>query len=93
MREIFLSAGLSTVYMNHCLHVTATTVLSEAGVESRNIMSVTGHCNEGSIKSYVSQLSLDQHDQMCEILHSYSKECRIPHICAKMCVNDDVQWL
>ena len=37
-------------------------------------MSVTGHRNEGSITSYVRQLSLQQCADMCGILHSYGKE-------------------
>ena len=48
MKEISSAAGLSQSYMNHCLRATATTILSEAGVQSHKIMSVTGHKNEAS---------------------------------------------
>ena len=54
MKEWSKAAGLSRIFSNRCFRAMATTVLSEAGVESHNIMGVTGHRNEGSVKSYVS---------------------------------------
>ena len=36
-------------------------------------MSVTGHWNEQSLKSYVREPSLRQRDQMCQILTNYGK--------------------
>ena len=73
MKELSKSAGLSETFTNHCIRATATTILSEAGCESRNIMSVTGHRNESSIKSYVAEPSLRERAKMCDVLHSFGK--------------------
>ena len=74
MKELSIAAGLSQVYTNHCLRATVSTVLSEAGCQSHNIMSVTGHKNEGSLASYVKEPSLRQRAYMCNILHGLEKK-------------------
>ena len=45
-------AELSTIYTNHSIRVTTTTILDRSGFEARHIMSVSGHRNESSIKTY-----------------------------------------
>ena len=67
MEDISREAGLHEIFTNHCLRATCGTVLSDAGVEARNVMAVTGHRNEGSIKSYVRDPSMDQRASMCKI--------------------------
>ena len=52
MKSISLKAGTSQVYTNHCLRATSVTILDEAGFEARDIMTVSGHHAETSIKSY-----------------------------------------
>ena len=71
MKEISIAAGLSQVYVNHFLWATVSTVLSEAGCQSCEIMSVTGHKNEESLASYMKVPSLRQRAGMCNILHRY----------------------
>ena len=48
MKTISSKAELSNIYTNHCIRATAITVLDEAGVEARHIMSVSGQ----SIRRY-----------------------------------------
>ena len=73
MKDISKSAGLSQLFTNHCIRATSTTVLSQAGVQARNIMSVTGHKNEGSLKSYASTPCSKERADMCNILHKFGK--------------------
>ncbi|KAJ8040475.1 hypothetical protein HOLleu_14774 [Holothuria leucospilota] len=52
MRKISEKAGCSQKYTNHSLRAKTCTVLDEAGIPSRHIMSVTGHRSESSLKHY-----------------------------------------
>ncbi|KAJ8044890.1 hypothetical protein HOLleu_07776 [Holothuria leucospilota] len=52
MRKISEKAGCSQKYTNHSFRATTCTVLDEAGIPSRHIMSVTGHRSESSLKHY-----------------------------------------
>lgn len=53
MKKISMRAGCSQVYTNHCLRATSVTILDHAGFKSRDIMTVSGHHAESSIKNYV----------------------------------------
>ena len=57
MREISEEGQLSTIYTNHSVRATAITLWSDAGLENRHIMAISGHRNEQSLKSYNSRLS------------------------------------
>ena len=74
MKDISLHANLSSTYTNHCIRTTVSTVLGHAGVEARNICAITGHRNEGSLKSYIAGPSNEQRVQMSGILNNYGKE-------------------
>ena len=52
MKVISTSAGCSTTYTNHCLRATCVTVLDREGFANRDIMTVSGHHSETSIKHY-----------------------------------------
>ena len=52
MKVISQQAELSTTYTNRSIRATTITILDRSGFEARHIMSVSGHRNESSIKSY-----------------------------------------
>ncbi|XP_041471765.1 uncharacterized protein KIAA1958-like [Lytechinus variegatus] len=53
MKNIAKSAGCTAHYTNHSLRATTVTILDQAGIASRDIMEVTGHRSESSLKNYV----------------------------------------
>ena len=52
MKVISHQAELSTIYTNHSTRATTITILDRSGFEAGHIMSVSGHRNESSIKTY-----------------------------------------
>ena len=52
MKTISKEANLSQIYTNHSLRATCITRLDHAGFTSRDIMTVSGHRSENSIKHY-----------------------------------------
>lgn len=49
--------NLSTVYTNHCLRATCITTLDLNGFEARQIMNISGHKSETSLKNYSHHVS------------------------------------
>jgi len=74
MKSMSVDAGLSVQYTNHCVRATTATVLAKSGIDSRDVISVTGHKHESSLKSYIKAPTMDQRHTMSEILHDYGKE-------------------
>ena len=53
VKHLSKNVGLSKVYTNHSLRATCVTTLDKAGFASRDIMAVSGHKSESSLKHYV----------------------------------------
>ena len=68
MKTISTEKGLSRAYSNHSVRATTITRLSDAGVETRHIMNLTGHRNPHSIMSYNRDSSERQKRQFANIL-------------------------
>jgi len=69
MSDLSVAAALSKTYTNHCIRATAIATLDQAGYEARH-MTVSGHRNEASIKSYSRDTSTDQKRKMSEAISS-----------------------
>ena len=52
MKGISQDANLSVLYTNHSIRATTVTISDESEVESRHILSVSGHRSDSSIRSY-----------------------------------------
>ena len=72
MKQISVDAGLSKTYTNHCVRATAITLLAHAGVETREIMKISGHRNEASVRSYNSDSSAGQKRLYSSILQGFT---------------------
>jgi hypothetical protein len=90
MTDLFKQAKCSKIYTAHCLRATAIQKMNDAGHEHRNIMFLTGHKNEASIRSYNHHCSVQpkkfqsatstrhSHAWKFQTLREYSK---LPYTC------------
>ena len=68
-KRISETAGCAKLYTNHSLRATSVTMLDHAGYASRDIMTVSGHRSESSIKNYMYvRTSEDKKKSMSETL-------------------------
>ena len=73
MKSISKKAGLDKVYTNHCLRVTAVSVLHNKGVQALDICSVSRHKHTDSIRSYSKGPSDEKRYAMSSLLHCHGK--------------------
>ena len=52
-----MSAGITTVYTNHCTRVTTSVLLNEAEFGENNIIHVMGHKSTNSLSHYINKSS------------------------------------
>ena len=71
MKKISIEAKLSYVYTNHSIRSTCITILDQAGVEARHIMSVSGHTSESSLRTYARTSSVKR-NQMSALLSEHT---------------------
>ena len=68
MKTSSKKAKLSRFYTNHCIWKTVVTNLNDKGFEAHDIMAMTGHKSESSIKSYASRCPDSKCCKMCDAL-------------------------
>ena len=73
MKTMSLAASIIPHLTNHCVRVTSVTILSDHNVEVRHIKVVTGHKSTTSIESYNARASLQQKENMSNIVKWYMK--------------------
>ena len=73
MKTVSVERKLSKVYTNHCIRSTAVSVLDNNNFQARQIMRVSGHKSETSIRSY-SRRQLTECKQR-EISHTLTSAC------------------
>ncbi|XP_062572077.1 uncharacterized protein LOC134234038 [Saccostrea cucullata] len=66
--NICKQAGIRNVYKNHSLRATNITVLDVNNFSSRDIMSVSGHKSESSLKSYTGKVGTKRKHEMSQAL-------------------------
>ena len=71
MKTMSLAASIIPHLTNHCVQATSVTVLSDHNVEARHIKVVTGHNSTTSIESYNARASLQQKENMSNILSRF----------------------
>ncbi|CAH3041028.1 unnamed protein product, partial [Pocillopora meandrina] len=70
MKSISEAAKLSKMYTNHSVRATAITSWSNAGIQNRHIMAISGHRSEQSLAHYNTQPSTSQLQHCSEVLSS-----------------------
>ena len=70
MKTISKRLGLSIHYSNHSIWATVVTLLSSKGLEARQIMRLTKHKSESSLRSYESDNTVTQKRIISKILNS-----------------------
>ena len=76
MSRISKEADLSRNYTNHCIRATAITILSTAGVDGTDIISVSGHKTIQSLIPYKRKVGDEKRKSMSNILARYGKQER-----------------
>ena len=71
MRAMSVAAESTPHLTNHRVRATSVTVLSDNNVEARHIKTVTGHKSTTSIESYSDRASLQQKENMSNILSRF----------------------
>ena len=64
MKTICRQAGLERELNNHSIRATSITVLDVNTFSNRDIMSVSGHNSETSLKTYTSRVSIQRKNEM-----------------------------
>ena len=68
MKEISKDASLSRMYTNHSVRATAITLWANSGLTDREIMAISGHRSEASLRSYHNQPSVEQLRKCSDVL-------------------------
>ena len=71
LKNMSSRTGIEPHLTNHCLRVTAVTVLSDHNCETRHIKSVTGHRSGQAVESYNDRLSKEQQKKMSHVLSDF----------------------
>lgn len=68
MSNLSFESNLIKHYTNHCIRATSISTLDHQRIEARQTMSVSGHKNETSIKSYSSKLGDQNKHETSDVL-------------------------
>ena len=68
MKTISKQSNLSRQFTNHSIRATSITVLDLSKFSDRDIMSISGHKSETSIKNYTGKVSTDRRYEMSSAL-------------------------
>ena len=73
MKDMSQAAGLSRVYTNHCLRVTAISVLRAHGVDREDIRSVSHHWSTDGLRPYCQGPTDERRYDMSKHLHEHGR--------------------
>ena len=70
MKGISKRLNLSKIYTNHCIRAACITLLAASGFEARQIMRVTGHKCESSLRAYDHDNTVQQKKDISAVLNN-----------------------
>ena len=75
LSEMFIKAGLATIYTSHCLRAAFVTILKASGLQNFRVKSMTGRKSDSAVENYHNLPTHEQQDQSSAIISDFVAGC------------------